>query len=331
VAASECQAWHPVDCHFDTMVLVTVPRHLLSLFHQTVAADGEVLCLGAALAAFPFTHHPRSPLRHPPTHEPMAEGVRTALLAADPCSRRSTLLPPPCAFTPGSAAAPAGPPVATLARAQAGIWRRRTDGLASLVTAGVSRTETHVLQWRLDDPSNDLAALPPLIDGADLRMVPTADLDTGQTRGGWEVIGPEDGLHRLEESLLPGDVLLVRVAAGGACQLHTLEGTYDLTLALPTWLFVRHPLDARVPAATRGSDGSVHVGVTQAAGAAYLERRPTLSAPLSPTSRGESASPARRPQSAPEAPVQQPTASATVGRAWGGTARSGGDRRCLAP
>ncbi len=161
VAISECQAWHPLDCQFDTMALITVPRHLLSLFQQTIATDGVVHCYGATLSAFPFTHHPQDPVRLSPVEETMAEKLRTALLAPDHHTGRSTLLPPPCTFTPGSSTAPQGPRVATLARAQARVWRKREDGLASLVTAGCLHTATHVFQWRLDDAGTDLAALPP--------------------------------------------------------------------------------------------------------------------------------------------------------------------------
>ena len=184
----------------------------------------------------------------------------------------------------------------------------------------------HVLQWPLVDTDAELAALPfPFLE-ADLGSVPGADLDEGQCRTGWEPRGPEEGLHRLEEALRPGDVLLVRVAAGGWARLQVPEGSYEVTLAHPSWLLLRHPLAARVAAALQGTDGAVHVTVTQAAGTAHLERRPLPQASLTPASDGErEASPAPAP-GAPPSTTDRPKGATP----WCGFGEALKDREAMA-
>ncbi len=70
----------------------------------------------------------------------------------------------------------------------------------------------------------------------------------------------------------------------------------------------------------------MHVGVTQAAGVAYVERRPLPTAPLSPTSDGRSVSPDQQLQAAPEAPLAQPSAITP----WAGLGEALRDRDVIA-
>ncbi|CAK0876691.1 unnamed protein product, partial [Prorocentrum cordatum] len=158
-----------------------------------------------------------------------------------------------------------GPAVPRLLEFRTGPWpsggQADADSWADVWTRMLFLgTVVHARLWVPAEPTRPASRPPPLPLGCQDHFSQTLHSSLG-AGAAFRQEGGVSGLNGWSDHLLPGELLLVRVAAGSRLRLRAPGEELSWTPTLPAWIAVVHPAEADGRAAAHQLDGFLHVDV----------------------------------------------------------------------
>ncbi|CAK0828452.1 unnamed protein product, partial [Prorocentrum cordatum] len=312
VHVSTVNALDPSTDRFDNMSLVRVAAPAADRMRIQVGSSGQVTVAGVPCRAFPFgsTRIRTQGHRAPRTPDAIRQLLAAASRPGAAAGGRSTTFSQVAQRTPlEPSGAALGPAVPRLLEFRTGPWpsggQADADSSADVWTRMLFLgTVVHARLWVPAEPTRPASRPPPLPLGCQDHFSQTLHSSLG-AGAAFRQEGGVSGLNGWSDHLLPGELLLVRVAAGSRLRLRAPGEELSWTPTLPAWIAVVHPAEADGRAAAHQLDGFLHGDVELADGPVWVARRPP-SGPALATRRAAAAPPPAAAAPAPTAPPRDP-------------------------